>query len=188
MAAWVAVDANGPTSSVFINVPAYPVLGVMQNGYTTAMKTYCPSCKVYSLDIPTSSLATGATDQIVSFLRAHPDVKYVVNSLDNLNVGLPAALSAAGLTDVKVGGEGPLATNLQYIRSGEQSFTLAYDYYEDSWEMVDAVARHEAGVPVLASVPPPLWLITKDNVPQTTADIFPVVVNMANEYKAIWGV
>jgi ribose transport system substrate-binding protein len=188
MAAWVAADANGPTSSVFINVPAYPVLTVMQNGYIAAMKTYCPSCKVYSLDIPTSALATGATGQIVSYLRAHPAVKYVVNSLDNLNVGLPAALSAAGLTDVKIGGEGPLATNLQYIRSGEEKFTLAYDYYEDSWEMVDAVARHEAGVPVLASVPPPMWLITKDNVPQTTADIFPVVVNMANEYKAIWGV
>ena len=54
-----------------------------------------------------TSLGRDAPDRIVSYLRSHPQVSYVVLSVSNaLGAGLPAALRAAGLADkVKIVGQ-----------------------------------------------------------------------------------
>jgi hypothetical protein len=52
--------------------------------------------------------------------------------------------------------------------------------------MVDALARHFAGVPVQLT-PPPLWLMTKSNLPSNYTQLFPDVVTYATEFRALWG-
>jgi ABC-type sugar transport system substrate-binding protein len=188
MAAWVSADSNGHADTVWVDVPAFSILKVFENGFIAGMKQYCPGCQVNNLDIPVTALGNGATTQIVSYLRANPNVKYVISSIDDLNIGLPAALRAAGLSDVKIGGEGPVATNIQYIRSGQQSFTLAFAYYEDLYAQVDAIARHVAGVPVPPSTTPPMWLITQSNAPEPPTSAFiPIVTDVQAQYEALWG-
>jgi hypothetical protein len=54
--------------------------------------------------------------------------------------------------------------------------------------MVTAAAQNAAGVPVTASVAPPLWLLTPKNAPPVSAQAFPEVVNYKSEYEALWGV
>jgi ABC-type sugar transport system substrate-binding protein len=151
------------------------------------MAGYCPKCKVDTLDIPVTALGKDVPTRIVSYLRAHPKVKYVVVGTDGLAIGLPAALKAAGLRDVKVVGQGATATNLQYLASGDQAMSIAFPYYEVLWTMVDAVVRHEAGVKVPPSVAPPLWLLNKENAPRTN-QLFPVVDGMQAKFKALWGI
>jgi ribose transport system substrate-binding protein len=110
-----------------------------------------------------------------------------VSSVDAIVLGLPAALKAAGLNDIKIIGEGPNTTNLQYLASGEQQASIAFPYYEEMYAMVDALARKFSGVPIEPAFDPPIWLLTKDNVPSTT-ELFPLVVDVKDQFAKLWGV
>lgn len=188
LAAWVAAESGGTAHAVYVNLPAIPILTDALNTYKAKLDTYCDSkCKTDTLDIPITALGKDVPTRVVAYLRAHPDVKYVAICTDALTIGLPAALKAAGLSDVKIIGQGADPTNLQYIHSGQENASVAFPYYESLWALVDAVARHEAGVPVPASTAPPQWLLTKDNAPDATK-IFPVVPDVEAQFKALWGV
>src|SRR5215475_4568311 len=153
-AAFVAADSKDTGDSVIVNLPSFPILSQAVIDYKSSMATYCPSCQVKELDISLANIAT-APATITSYLRANPNIKYVVAATDGLTIGLPAALKAAQLTDVKIVGQGATPTNLQYLHSGEQAFDVAFPYYEALWSMVTAAAENAAGAPVTASVAPP---------------------------------
>lgn len=184
-AALVAADSKDTADSVIIGLPELPILANGVADYKSGMATYCPTCTVSELDIALANIAT-APATIVAYVRSHPGVKYVVASTDGLTVGLPAALKAAGLSDVQIVGQGATATNLQYMHSGEQAGDVAFPYYEVMWSMVNAVAQHEAGMAVTPSVAPPMWVLTPANAP-TSSLAFPLVVNYEAQFKALWG-
>ena len=112
MAAWVVNDAaktgNTKPGAVYVNLPDFPIL----TSLATALKQHLQ--RPVRTAVRTTKLSVGfadlkkAPDNVVSFLRAHPDTKYVITSTDSLFLGLPAALKAAGLNDVKIFGEGPI--------------------------------------------------------------------------------
>ena len=105
------------------------------------MQKYCPGATVNELDLALADLAN-ATTTIVSYVRSHPSVKYVVTALDAPTIGLPGALAAAGLANhVKLVGEGATPTNVQYLHSGQQAADVAFPYYEAMWSMVNAVVQ-----------------------------------------------
>ena len=187
-AAWVAQDAGGSTNSVFVNIPSIPILTFALTNYNKWFPKYCSGCKNDTLNIPITALGKDVPTRIVAYLRAHSNVKYIVMSTDSLAIGLPAALKAAGLnTKVKIVGQGATATNLQYLRSGDQAVSVAFPFYESMMMMLDAVVRHAAGAPIIPSVTPPQWLLTKDNAPNTSK-IFPIVPDVVDQFKKLWGV
>jgi hypothetical protein len=52
--------------------------------------------------------------------------------------------------------------------------------------MVDALARHFAGVPIQLT-PPSRWLLTKDNLPSDYSKLFPVVPDYESKFLKLWG-
>lgn len=186
-AAFVAADSKDTGDSVIVNLPSFPILSQAVTDYKSAMTSYCPTCKVSELDIALSNIAS-APNTITSYLRANPNIKYMVAATDGLTIGLPAALKAAQLTDVKIVGQGATPTNLQYLHSGQQAFDVAFPYYEALWSMVTAAAENAAGVTVTPSAAPPLWLLTPQNAPPMTTSAFPVVSDYKSQYEALWGV
>lgn len=188
MANWVVDDSEGKGSAVFVNLSAFEIIQAIKTGFDRAIDENCPACEVNELDIPITALGKDVPDRIVSFLRANPDTKYVVLSVDGaLGAGLPAALKAAGLNDVTVIGEGPDENTLQYIANGQQQATITFPYYEEMFSMVDAMARKFAGVPLEEEVTVPDWIVSKDNLPQDDA-IFPLVEDVKEQYFALWGI
>ncbi len=189
MAAWVVNDAatngNSKPGVVYVDLPDFPILSALATSFQQNLKDLCPDCPYNKLPIGLSGLQT-ANDNIVSFLRSHPDTKYVITSTDSPFVGLPAALKAAGLNDVKIFGEGPGYANLKNISTGEQAGSMAFAVYEIMFGAVDAIARKLAGVPVVPGFPPPNWILNKDNLPSTTK-FFPVVENSLDLFKQLWG-
>jgi ribose transport system substrate-binding protein len=184
-AAWIAADSKDKADSVFVNIPAFAILASQAVYFKTGMATYCPTCKTDKIDIALANLAS-APATIVSYLRAHPSVDYVVASTDAITIGLPQAIKAAGLS-VKIVGQGATPTNIQYLHSGQEAADVAFPYYEVMYAMVNAVIQDKAGMPVTASVAPPKWLLTPENAPNTTASVFPVVTSYAAQYAALWG-
>ena len=125
----------------------------------------------------------------MSYLRSHPQVNYVVLSVSNaLGAGLPAALKAAGLADkVKLVGQSGDTLTFQDMAAGNIESVVPFDYYAVDYLMLDALARHFAGVPV-EQAQPPTWIVTPDNMPaEATEGLFPVVESYRDEFNQLWG-
>lgn len=187
LAVWMIDKSEGKGSSVYVDLSAFKILASVGDEYATTVADLCPACSTEKLDIPVTALGKDVPDRIVSYLRAHSDTKYVILSVDGaLGSGLPAALKAAGLNDIKVIGEGPDETTLQYISSGQQDATVTFPYYEQMFSLVDALARQFAGVPLETDIDIPDWVVTADTLP-SDSEIFPVVADVKEQYFALWG-
>jgi hypothetical protein len=162
LAAEVVADSKGKANTLYVNIPAYTILATLGTQFKTSYDQLCPSCTYASIDVPLTGLA---------------------NALDP---GLPAALSAAGLSNVKIVGQGGGPTSFQYMSQGQELALVPFDYYDVDYMMLDSLARHWAGVPVQLTAPP-LWLITKANLPASHTQLFPNVVSYESEFLKLWG-
>jgi ABC-type sugar transport system substrate-binding protein len=189
LAAKIVADSNGDANTLFVNISAFQILQALAGQLESSYKQFCPDCGYATLDIPVTSLGKDAPDRIVSYLRSHPDVNYVVLSVSNaLGAGLPAALKAAGLSErVKLVGQSGDTLTFQDMAAGNIESVVPFDYYAVDYLMLDALARHFAGAPV-EQAQPPMWIVTPDNMPdEATEGLFPVVESYREEFKEIWG-
>jgi ABC-type sugar transport system substrate-binding protein len=189
IAAQIVSDSNGKADTLYVNISAFQILQALGQQFASSYKQFCPGCKYESLDIPVTSVGKDAPDRIVSYLRSHPQVNYVVLSVSNaLGTGLPAALRAAGLADkVKIVGQSGDSQTFQDLQSKSLNSVVPYDYYTVDYLMLDALARHFAGAPVHETLPP-LWIVTPKNMPaEATKGLFPVVPGYRTEFKKLWG-
>jgi len=190
LAAQIVSDTGGDANTLYVNISAFQILKALGDQFERSYKQYCPGCEYGSLDIPVTSLGKDAPDRIVSYLRSHPQVNHVVLSVSNaLGAGLPAALRAAGLADkVNIIGQSADTQTYQDLQSGNIKAVVPYDYYTVDYLMLDALARHFAGVPVEDQAPP-LWIVTPENMPEgATEGLFPVVEDYQDQFKKAWGV
>ena len=189
LAAEIVADSKGKADTVFVNISAFEILQALGGQFESTYKQFCPSCAYASLDIPVTSLGKDTPNRIVSYLRSHPQVNYLVLSVSNaLGAGLPAALRAAGLADkVKIVGQSGDTQTFQDLQAKNFQSVVPFDYYAVDYLMLDALARHFAGAPA-ADAHPPLWIVTSANMPENaTKGLFPVVEGYRDEFKKIWG-
>lgn len=188
MAAYVAAASGGGSSVLYADVPAFNILGEQLDDFRETLTGYCAECKTQVLEIPITAVGVDVPARIVAQLRANRDIKWVAVATDSLALGLPPALKAAGLNDVKIVGESPLVATQQYVANGDMAATVAFADFELLWMLIDAVARNEAGVPQIeAKAPPQSWILTSDNIPDPSKR-FPLVEDSFEQFKALWGV
>jgi ribose transport system substrate-binding protein len=186
LAAEIVSNSKGNANTLYVNIPAFTVLGTLGTEFQSSYKQYCPTCGYASIDVSLTQLPQ-APNLIVSYLRSHPSVNYVALSVANeLDNGLPAALSAAGLSNVKIVGQGGGPTDFSYVANGQELALVPFDYYSVDYQMVDALARHFSGASVQLT-PPPLWLVTKANLPSDHSNLFPDVTNYQAQFLKLWG-
>jgi ABC-type sugar transport system substrate-binding protein len=186
LAAAVVSDSKGEANTLYVDIPAFTILGALGESFKSDYQSMCPDCGFAKIDVALPRLGD-SPNIIVSYLRSHPDVNYVALSVaDALGTGLPAALKAAGLTDVKIVGQGGDPTAFQAIAQGQILALVPFPYYDVDYMMVDALARHFAGVP-LEHTAPPLWMLTKDNLPSDYTKLFPNVESYESDFLELWG-
>jgi len=189
MAAWVVATTNGKANTLYVDLPAFPILPPIEAAFKASYKEWCPDCPYAKIDLPITSIGKDAPSRIVSYLRAHPDVNRVAVGYDGLDFGLPAALKAAGLADkVQFIGEAPTETNFSYIRAGQQGATVSQAYYEIWSNFVDAAARTTTGQPITDNNAwkVPWFLVTKENIDSAGTGFRPVVPNLTQELDKLW--
>src|SRR3954451_16496250 len=149
LAAEIVADSHGKADTLYVNISAFEILKALGTQFQSTYKQLCPCCGYASLDVPVTSIGKDAPDRIVSYLRSHPQVNYVVLSVSNaLGAGLPAALSAAGLADkVKIVGQSGDTQTFQDLAAKKVQSVVPFDYYAVDYLMLDALARHFAGAP-----------------------------------------
>jgi ABC-type sugar transport system substrate-binding protein len=188
MAAWVVADTQGKADTLYVNLPTFVILQPVMTGFDSYYKQWCPGCKLSTMSVPLTSIGSSAPSLIVSYLRAHPDINRIAVGYDGVDVGLPAALAAAGLSGkVKFIGEAPTATNLAYVQAGTEAATVSQGVYE-IWAMyVDAAARALTGRSLAPDVAwkVPWFLLTQSNYSQGTGSA-PIVPGLVSQLKQIW--
>jgi ribose transport system substrate-binding protein len=189
LAGKVVADSAGKANSLYVNVSAFAILAAVGQTFEQEYKRLCADCGFGKIDIPLTSLGKDAPDRIVSYLRSHPKVNYIVLSESgSLGPGLPAALQAAGLADkVKIVGQGGNQQVYQDVSSGKIAAVTPSSLYGYDYSMLDALARKWAGVPV-QQTSPEFWLMTKENMPSSiNGPAFPIVQDYKNQWAKLWG-
>lgn len=186
-AAWVVADSGGRADTVYVDVPDFKIFAPIGEGFRDVYERTCADCPLDTISISFSELAAGeAPNRIVSHLRSNPDVKYVALAYDGLSAGLPAALGAAGLDDVKYIGSSPDSSTLTNVRSGRQGATVLAPVHEFVFLEMDAIARKLAGEDVLPEPEFPYWLVTQETLPDAEG-LFPVVEDVEAQFAELWG-
>jgi len=91
--------ANGCSAgtTLYVQVAGFQVLVYMISAFQTEYTTLAPAAKIQDLNIAATDEAT-APPQIVSAVRANPNIDCIYISSDPMGSGLPEALKAAGIT------------------------------------------------------------------------------------------
>jgi ABC-type sugar transport system substrate-binding protein len=174
-------------NTVFLGGSTFPGIDAVIEGYKAEYSRLCAGCKFDSLDIAGDTIGTTLPTNVVAYLTSHPDVNYIVLGIGSMVLGLPDALKAANL-DVKIVGTAPSATTAQMVKDGDIDGIIMLQQGDSMWQMVDALARHFAGVDVAPSMKPsPAWAVVKENIDQITGDPYVLIADYQAQYKALWG-
>jgi ribose transport system substrate-binding protein len=185
MAARAVTLSGGKGDLLYVNLPDYPILVKMSQDFAKDVKTWCSACTLANINLPLTAIGTTAVGTIVSYLRSHPDVHIVTIAQSQVTIGLPAALAAAGLSDVKIVDESPGSESFEYVSEGKQDSTVFYPYQEVSWALVDGLARIFAHKPIEQFVPP-FWLVTQSAAGSLNVGS-PVVTGFEQQFLKLWG-
>ncbi len=188
-AAWVVADTKGKADTLYVNLPSFTILGPILDSFKADYKKFCPTCKLATMDMPITSIGKDSTDRVISYLRSHKSVNYVMFSVDVMGIGFPAALKAAGLeTKVKFAGHSPSVENLGYIDQGLQAATVNQDYYAVMATLIDGAARKMVGLPTapVNAWSVPYFIETKGKLASTTG-FGPVMPDFYGQLKKLWG-
>jgi ribose transport system substrate-binding protein len=192
---YMLVNSGGkPVHELSVTVSAYANLGLIGAEASKEIKAQCGSCSTSTLDVPVTSIGSDLPSRVVSYLSAHPDVNWVYVGFADMMSGLPTALSAAGLGNVKIVTIDRTTASETYVKNGQSLVMSAgFDVSEMMWRSVDYLARLWTGKSTAQDTAVnglPLWVVTKANQPaaNSTTGYYPFVANYVAQYKKLWGV
>ena len=178
------------TNLVFYNVPELAFSAIVQEGVTEQVEEQCPDCELRVVDISITEVGSTAARTVVSDLQANPDTEAFYAAIDELQIGLPAAMDVAGI-DVPGMGVGGTPINLQQVAAGEELGLLTVDYSMLAWSTMDLVARELAGQEHDQS----FWseataitsqVITEDNVPSDVDAGYIAFPDFKERFTELW--
>jgi ribose transport system substrate-binding protein len=164
-------DSGGKGNAVIEHVPSYPILDGFTTGFANEVKAQCPACKMSTTNITIPDLVAGkAASELVSALRSNPSANYLVFDDGPFADGITSALSAAGLSKVKVIGEAADTAGIAALKNGSEAAWTGFDPGYESYENMDIAFRDTEGMPIplAQEAQQPTQLLTKDTIGSTT--------------------
>jgi ABC-type sugar transport system substrate-binding protein len=194
MADYVIADSRGQADVLYVTDPSLSILTSITTQFNDEMGSLCGTCKVTTLNVQSAQIGQQIPGQITNYIEAHPSIKYVVASYDDLLLGVSSALKAAEISDVKSVGEDPEPANLTDIAGGGiQVATVTPGNFEVEWRVIDMAARYFAGTSLAPDETdaPPYWILTKSNQETWPGSAksypWPNVADYVQQYSALWG-
>jgi ribose transport system substrate-binding protein len=169
LADWFIADSNGKGDALVETVSQYPVLYWFATQFVKDVKAGCSGCTATVMQFTGADLANGSIiPSLVSAVRAHRSYNYLIFDYAAFSTGISSALSAAGITNVKVAGTGLDANALAELKAGTNAAWVAQSWFQEGYEMADVSLRIETGSSGINQTDvTPMELIT----PKNTADV-----------------
>ena len=189
VAAYVVVDSQGKAVVQDFQLTAFPILLDFDTAFVAAVQQWCSTCKVTTNAVPAASLGTSAlTSQVTSVVTRNPSTNWLIFDLGDLEIGVDAAVKAAGLSGLKIGGLTADTPNIAGLKAGTENVWTAYSLPIVAYRQVDSMARKFEGMtPLSANLP--TQLITPQNVSSLVTDSAGNYVGVADyraEFKKLW--
>jgi ribose transport system substrate-binding protein len=166
LANWFASDSGGTGQGLLVDIPDFPALKAVSAGVTSTVAANCSGCKLTDLNVTIPQQDSNAVvPAIVSALQRNPSIKYVLAAVGVEVPGLPSALSAAGISGVKIGGTFAGIEQTQDLQSGSENAWVLQNQEYEGMLAVDTAARHLEGMTITANGGgTPIQLLTKSTV------------------------
>lgn len=182
---WIAARSNGDAKVLYVTAPEFTSLEKTLGAFRTQLTAVCPKCSMEVVPVKTTDIGRGVPSRVVSYLQAHPDVKYVTFGFGDLIAGVPQAIKGAGLSGISLTTTAGGALNFQEIRSGGQDADLTVHWEPASWQLMDAVARATTGQEF--KIPPaPLQWIDKSTATFDPRSEPPFGSDFKAEFRKLW--
>ena len=189
VAAYVVTQSQGKAVIQDFQLTAFPILLDFDTAFVAAVHQWCSTCKVTTNAVPAASLGTSAlTSQVTSVVTRNPGTNWLIFDLGDLEIGVDAAVKAAGLTGLSIGGLTADTPNIAGLKSGAETVWTAYSLPIVAYRQVDSMARKfENMTPLNATLP--TQLITPQNVGSLVVDSAGNYVGVADyrtQFKKLW--
>jgi ribose transport system substrate-binding protein len=187
LAYYFVANSDGEGDALIEHVPAYSILDAFTSEFTSTVKSLCPSCKYQFVNVTLPQLAAGQTSSlVVSALRRAPGVNYLVFDDGDFADGITSALSAAGLSSVKVIGQAADTQGMAGLRAGTEAAWTGYSATYAGYETVDAMIRDAEGMPAAPNEGvQPTQLLTSATV--GPASVWNLPTDSLSQFLKLWG-
>jgi ribose transport system substrate-binding protein len=100
---FITVDSKGKAKILFMSTNDLPhITGPEKQAFLSETKRVCPGCEVEVMNVPSGQWSQ-LTTKTASYIRAHPDVQYIVPDFDGMVIfALPGVHSAHAQGKVKI--------------------------------------------------------------------------------------
>jgi ribose transport system substrate-binding protein len=188
VAAYVVTQSNGKAVIQMFSLPVFPILYEFDIAFKAAIAQWCPDCKVSEHPQQGSAIGTTTPQAVVSSVTRDPSTNWLIFDLGDLETGVTAALSAAGLHGLHIGGLTADTPNIAGLKDKTQDVWTAYSLPIVGYRQVDSFARKFEDMPTLTAALP-TQLLTQANVNSMVADSAGNYVGVADyrtEFKKLW--
>ena len=193
MANYAVAKSNGNVHAVVFNLPVYGVLTTYTKTFQSTVMSLCPSCSVKEQDLQLTDFAKMGSIA-VSAMQRDTKINFLIFTIGDLTVGVPAALKAAGLDKkVTLAGETPTQENLADLKAGADEAWTGFSAPILGYRDADMMARYfnkEPLTPGGDALILPTQIITKDNVAGIVVDstgYYQGVTDFQSQFKTLWG-
>jgi ribose transport system substrate-binding protein len=188
---WAIADSDGKANILVTTDESHTAVVAHVHGFEEQIEKACPECSMETMQTTTANVTTQVPQEVVGYLRAHPETEYVYAAYDPMATFLVPAIEQAGLGDkVKILGILGEAPNIEFIRKGEvQATDVAFDQRYIGWAMVDQTLRDLNGDPLSKPIGEnvPWQLLEKENLPPPSSEAFRAPFDYAAEFQKVWG-
>jgi len=188
VAAYVVTQSNGKADIQTFSLPVFPILYEFDKAFKAAIAQWCPDCKVTEHPQQGSDIGTKTPQSVVSAVTRDPSTNWLIFDLGDLETGVDAALAAAGLHGLHIGGLTADTPNIEGLKNKKQDVWTAYSLPIVAYRQVDSFARKfENMATVNAALP--TQLLTQDNVNSMVADPalnYVGVGDYRTQFKKLW--
>jgi ribose transport system substrate-binding protein len=189
-AAAVARTCGAAKDFVFYHVPEFPFSHVQLAATQEFLPTICDDCELRVVEIPVATMDTTAGDAVVSDLQAHPETKYFVTPVDQIQIGMQTKMELAGI-DVKGMGQSSLPPNIEQISNNLQDAGFAVDFDLFMWLLIDEGLRRHMGEDVdygkWAEINPLLSQVLTSENAADYKEGFAAFPGFKDEFLELWG-
>src|SRR6202050_2716726 len=190
VAAYVVVQSNGKAVIQEFTLPIFPILVDFDTAFDAAIKVWCSGCKITTTPQQGSAIGTTTPQAVVSAVTRAPDTNWLIFDLGDLATGVDAALAAAGIHNLQIGGLTADTPNLAGLKDGKEDVWTAYSLPIVAYRQVGSRAPKSEGMRILHAQLP-AQLMTPQNVNSLVVDgqgNYVGVANYRSQFLTLWHV
>lgn len=188
MARYTILHSEGKANVLFVDQSIFTFTESLGEGLKETFANECPECSYKEVDSLPEEVGTKIPEKVVSEIQRDSSIDWAIFAYGAMDLGVPEAIRAAGLPEVKLLSQAMAANNYENLKSGVEPAGFAASEEEGIYFELDQAARVLAGQKTLnRSSVGEAWAISGEDVTfDPNTEEFQQVPNFKQEYEALW--